>query len=70
LKRAESLAIDNIRRIAERLRAERNDAIALGQVIREDLEEALALLKEVVSKDVALSDAQLERLRRLVEKER
>ena len=65
MKRSESLAIENIRRIAEQLREERNNAIALGQVMREDLEEALALLKEVT-----LSDPQQERLRRLMEKER
>jgi hypothetical protein len=68
LKRTESLAIENVRRIAEQLRSERNDAIALGQVLREDLETALILLRELSAANVAMSDAQTARLRSILEK--
>jgi hypothetical protein len=68
LKRSESLAIENVRRIAEQLRSERNDAIALGQVLREDLETALILLRELSAANVAMSDAQTARLRSILEK--
>jgi hypothetical protein len=68
LKRSESLAIENGRRIAEQLRSERNDAIALGQVLREDLETALILLRELSAANVAMSDAQTARLRSILEK--
>jgi hypothetical protein len=68
LKRSESLAIENVRRIAEQLRSERNDAIALGQVLREDLETALTLLRELSAAKVAMSDAQTARLRSILEK--
>jgi hypothetical protein len=68
LKRSESLAIENVRRIAEQLRSERNDAIALGQVLREDLEMALTLLRELSAANVAMSDAQTARLRSILEK--
>jgi hypothetical protein len=46
MKRSEQLAIDNIKRIADHLRGERNDALALAQELRERLEEALRLLAE------------------------
>ena len=68
LKRSETLAIENVRRIAEQLRSERNDAIALGQVLREDLETALSLLRELSAANVAMSDAQTARLRSILEK--
>lgn len=68
MKRSESLAIENVRRIAEQLRSERNDAIALGQVLREDLETALILLRELSAANVAMSDAQTARLRSILEK--
>lgn len=35
-KRSEELAIENVKRIADLLRTERNDAIALAQVRREE----------------------------------
>lgn len=68
MKRSETLAIENVRRIAEQLRSERNDAVALGQVLREDLESALTLLRELKAANVALSDAQAARLRGILEK--
>jgi hypothetical protein len=68
LKRSESLAIENVRPIAEQLRSERNDAIALGQVLREDLEAALILLRELSAANVAMSDGQTARLRSILEK--
>ena len=68
MKRSESLAIEKVRRIAEQLRSERNDAIALGQVLREDLETALILLRELSAANVAMSDAQTARLRSILEK--
>ena len=53
LKRSEQLAVENVRRIAEQLRSERNDALALAQTKNEEAErarrrtlEAAALLKE------------------------
>lgn len=48
-KRSEVLAIDNIRRIAEQLRAERNDALALAQAKTVALATAVALLTEIRS---------------------
>jgi hypothetical protein len=45
-KRSEVLAIENIRRIAEQLRAERNDALALAQAKTVALATAVALLAE------------------------
>jgi hypothetical protein len=45
-KRSEVLAIENIRRIAEQLRAERNDALALAQAKTVALAAAVALLTE------------------------
>ena len=68
MKRSETLAIENVGRIAEQLRSERNDAIALGQVLREDLETALALLRELSAAKVAMSDAQASRMRAILEK--
>jgi hypothetical protein len=46
-KKSEVLAIENIRRIAEQLRAERNDALALAQAKTVALATAVALLAEV-----------------------
>lgn len=46
-KRSEILAIDNVKRIADQLRSERNDAIAMAQVMRERSDKAIALLGEV-----------------------
>ena len=52
-QRSGDLAIENVKRIADLLRTERNDAIALAQVRREEvvkgrklLQEARALLEE------------------------
>ena len=45
-KRSEELAVENVRRIADLLRTERNDAIALAQVRREELVRCNTLLKE------------------------
>jgi hypothetical protein len=46
VKKSEILAIENVKRIADQLRTERNDAQALAQVIRERLERARVLLAE------------------------
>jgi hypothetical protein len=46
-KRSEVLAVENIRRIAEQLRAERNNALALAQTKTVTLATAVALLVEV-----------------------
>ncbi|MBM3512436.1 MAG: hypothetical protein FJX59_01830 [Alphaproteobacteria bacterium] len=48
-KRAEELAVENVRRITEVMREERNNAVALAQIRREELEKAKKLLKEAVS---------------------
>lgn len=54
-KRAESLALENVKRIADVLRAERNDAIGLAQIKRqeadkykEQLERTKAVLQGLV----------------------
>ncbi len=46
MKKSEQLAIENAQRIAGILRAERNDAVALAQTLRERLEQAETLLAE------------------------
>lgn len=55
-KRAEELAVENVRRITELLREERNNATALAQIRREELEKAKALLKEALAHVPAASD--------------
>lgn len=47
LKKSEVLAIENIKRIADQIRSERNDALALAQEMREKLETAVAGLTEL-----------------------
>ena len=47
-KRSEELAIENVKRIADVLRSERNDALALAQVKREEADTYKALLKRAV----------------------
>lgn len=47
-KRSEELAIENVKRIADVLRSERNDAIALAQIKREEADTYKALLKRAV----------------------
>lgn len=52
-KRAESLAIENVKRIADVLRSERNDALALAQLKRQEsdmLREQLVRIKSVLNK--------------------
>jgi hypothetical protein len=44
LKKSEVLAIENIKRIADQIRSERNDALALAQELREKLEAAATSL--------------------------
>ena len=48
LKRSEVLAIENVKRIADQLRSERNDAVALAQVMRERADGAVGLLNESI----------------------
>jgi hypothetical protein len=45
-KRAEEQAVENVRRITELLREERNNALAMAQIRREELVKANASLKE------------------------
>jgi hypothetical protein len=47
LKKSEVLAIENIKRIADQIRSERNDALALAQEMRERVEVAVAGLNEI-----------------------
>lgn len=47
LKKSEVLAIENIKRIADQIRSERNDALALAQEMREKVEVAVAGLSEL-----------------------
>lgn len=54
MKRSEMLAVENVRRITEQMRSERNDAIALAQVRREQLGSAVTLLKQIVGHRAAL----------------
>ena len=49
LKKSEVLAIENIKRIADQIRSERNDALALAQEMRERIETAVAGLGEIKS---------------------
>lgn len=46
LKRSELLAIENVKRIAEQLRSERNDARAAAQLYQERADTLAALLRE------------------------
>jgi len=62
LKRSEVLAIENVRRIAEQLRAERNDAVALAQVRREQLVQAIALLRDLLKHRAGLPPDLVERV--------
>jgi hypothetical protein len=55
-KRSEELAVENVRRITELLREERNNATALAQIRREELEKAKTLLKEAAAHLPAASD--------------
>jgi hypothetical protein len=45
-KRSEELAVENVRRITEVLRTERNDAIALAQVKREEAGRYRGMVKD------------------------
>ena len=47
LKKSEVLAIENIKRIADQIRTERNDALALAQEMREKVELAMTGLTEI-----------------------
>jgi len=56
-KRAESLAVENIKRIADTLRTERNEALALAQIKRQEadafrkhLEGAKEVIQSAISK--------------------
>jgi hypothetical protein len=49
LKKSEVLAIENIKRIADQIRSERNDALALAQEKREQVELAITSLKDIKS---------------------
>jgi len=47
LKKSEVLAIENIKRIADQIRSERNDALALAQEMREKVDAAVAGLTDL-----------------------
>lgn len=47
LKKSEVLAIENIKRIADQIRTERNDALALAQEKREQVEAAIVGLGDI-----------------------
>jgi len=49
LKKSEVLAIENIKRIADQIRSERNDALALAQEMRDRIETTVAGLGEIKS---------------------
>lgn len=49
LRRSEALAVENAKRIAAQLREERNDAVALAQVRREQAESAIALCRRLLA---------------------
>jgi hypothetical protein len=72
LKKSEVLAIENIKRIADQIRSERNDAFALAQELREKIEAAatgLTALRRLVEQAAPATsviteiDALLARLR-------
>jgi hypothetical protein len=46
VKKSEILAIENVKRIANQIRSERNDALALAQIMRERVDHARSLLEE------------------------
>jgi hypothetical protein len=48
MKKSEHLAVENIRRITEQLRSERNEAFTTAQMRREQLETAKDLLRELL----------------------
>ena len=62
MKKSEILAIENVRRIAEQLRTERNDAIALAQVRREQLGRAVSLLRDLSAHQAELPAELIERI--------
>jgi hypothetical protein len=49
LRKSEVLAIENIKRIADQIRSERNDALALAQEMRDRVEAAVTGLGEIKS---------------------
>jgi len=49
LKKSEVLAIENIKRIADQIRSERNDALALAQEMRDRIETTVAGLGGIKS---------------------
>lgn len=51
MKRSEILAVENAKRIANQLRAERNDAVALAQERREQAQSAIALCRRLIDGD-------------------
>lgn len=59
VKKSEILAIENVKRIADVLRVERNDAIAWTQELNEELEIAVALLHRA---SAALADVDVDDL--------
>lgn len=48
-KRAESLAVENVKRIANVLRTERNDALAMAQMKRQEADQLRSQLKKAQS---------------------
>lgn len=70
VKRSETLAVENAKRIAAQLRAERNDAIALAQERREQAEAAITLCRRLLADaDPVSVRADLEALERTLRRE-
>lgn len=58
LKRSTILAIENVKRIADQLRSERNDAFALAQVQRERGDRLTRVLEETAAELRGIAAAQ------------
>jgi len=67
MKKSEHLAVENVRRITEQLRTERNDALGLAQVRREQLEAAKSLLRDLLPLAKEQHFSRYEEMRTLLE---
>ena len=67
MKKSEHLAVENVRRITEQLRTERNDALGLAQVRREQLEAAKSLLRDLLPLAKEQQFSRYEEMRTLLE---
>ena len=67
MKKSEHLAVENVRRITEQLRTERNDALGLAQVRREQLETAKSILRDLLPLAKEQQFSRYEEMRTLLE---